>query len=85
MANKYWKMSMIPVWTKEDQCEAEIKGPLLIYFWLMFLFQACYHAHITHSVPAIWIEFARLLYGGLPNILDVEHDTNLIIGIWLWI
>ena len=61
MANKYWKMSMIPVWTKEDECEAEVKGPLLIYFWLMFLFQACYHAHITHSVPAIWLEFARLL------------------------
>jgi hypothetical protein len=63
MANTYWKMIMIPVWKKEDECEAEIKGPLLISFWLMFLFQACYHAHITHSVPAILLEFARLIWG----------------------
>ena len=58
---------------KEDECEAEIKWPLLIHICLMFLFQACYHVHITHCLSAILVESARLLLG-----------MTQYFGCWAW-
>ena len=40
---------------------------------------------ILHTVYQTYYWSLLDCYGEWPNILDVEHDTNLIIGRWMWI
>ena len=52
--------------TMLNSVNLKLKGPCLLLFWLISLFQACYRAHISHSASVIFLELYRQLGGGDP-------------------
>jgi hypothetical protein len=52
--------------TMLNSVNLKLKGPCLLLFGLISLFQACYRAHNSQSASVIFLELYRLLGGGDP-------------------